>query len=593
MKNWSSKMLSFTINWHPDPHRNESARGYLLRIVDQNGFKGIENICRKAGTQFPHKIHVMSNQWENLLNVFTPVLHKDTPLIEMFEQHWSAKLYAKFDMSMSNLFSVNCRVCPCCIGEKKGYAKADWDFALSTVCTKHNCELIDSCPHCDEKISWRRNELDKCPSCEGSYSSASINVLPKDDALLKLSRTLQRVNRKKIEQIVAACARMYRPQDNLLAAPSLHFMSLAEIKLLLLQALGLMHSESFRKQYQNWLRQTRKKYTVISQNAVLAPYLDFLASFSGKLNNRLGDIDFILPTEQLITINKSDISKPVPFAHNLGIKAARLKNIRADINEIDLSAQINARGMAAALCVPFSSIQHMLNGRVLIPTNDVGTIKHRMFDLNDVYSLIRNVSSKTPHTDTPLISLSSLAGSELLSKFALKFHHVIEAVLQRKLDVYFDNDDEGVFEGEVSEAQLIKVLEERMHEYQEKMNMSQLAQVLNTTPLCVNELVQLGLIKVNTVYVKTDSLTKSVTEDSLKEFMANYLSINRMSYFTDIRIDKLLRLLKMQNVVPSVIATDGKSTLYLIKRAAKSSASASHTRAANEDFCASELTCYN
>jgi hypothetical protein len=40
-------MDNFIINGHPAPFFNESFRGYLLRIVDLNGFKGIRIFKKK------------------------------------------------------------------------------------------------------------------------------------------------------------------------------------------------------------------------------------------------------------------------------------------------------------------------------------------------------------------------------------------------------------------------------------------------------------------------------------------------------------------------------------------------------------------
>lgn len=560
-------MTSFRINGHPSPIADESARGYLLRMVDCNGYKNVENICRKAGTKFAHKVHVMSKQWEQILSVFTPVLYKqDSVLMDIFKQHWAAKFYAKFDMQMSNLFSVNCRICPICIQGEDGYAHADWDFALSTVCTKHKCHLIETCPHCRESISWKRGKLDRCPECEKNYSSAPAIQLEKDSPLLKLHKHYATMNREHVEQLITVCARMYRPQDNMIACPSLHFMSLDEINLLLNQALGLMHSSSFRAKYQSWLDNTRAELAVISSMAVQEPYWVFIAGYDGKLDNLLPDITFLPPTDSQNIIDKKNIIKPTPESAALGIKAARLKNIRDDISVISLNTQIDAKRLASVLGVPFSSIQHMSDSSVLKPVNVVGTIRHYLFDLNDVAVLIKNVSAQKIQTKKGLISISSLANTKLLSKFALKFHHVIEIILQQKLSLFFDKNKEGFFDGSVCESELIKILEEMMSNNNKTLNINELSSILNTTPECIVKLSLRGVISVITPFTKNDSFTKSITQESLQNFFAQYISINRMSYFTGVRIDKTLRLLKEQSISPTITVNDGDTSLYLLKK---------------------------
>lgn len=557
-------MQIFRINGHPDPMLDESARGYFLRIVDFNGFKNVESICLKAGTKFPSKVHAMSQQWRKLLNILTPVLYKSTPLIDSFNQHWTAKIYAKFDMKMSNLFSVNCRVCPMCIKGEQGFASADWDFALSTVCIKHKCHLIEECHHCNEPISWKRGQLDTCPACDKNYSSAPAKALEKGHPLLKLNKSYPSIDRDMVEKLVIACSRMHRPQDNMLSCPSLHIMSLDEINILLSQALGLMHSSKFRQQYKNWLEETRAQFSVISLNAVQEPYRAFAVSYGGKLNNRLAGITFLPPTDSKDIIDKKDIVKPISESATMGIKTARLKNIRDDISEINLGSQIDARRLASVIGVPFSSIQHMSDSRILKPSNVVGTIRHYLFDVNEVAILIKDVSAKKYHHDKHLISIRSLANNELLSKFALKFHHVIELILQQKLDIYIDKENEGFFDGEVCESELIKVLDERMLNNKRRLNITELAQVLNTTPQCVSKLADADIIKVKTVFEKKNSLTKPITKESLENFFAQYVSINRMSYFTGVRVDKSLRLLREQSIRPAITVGDGKAVLYLL-----------------------------
>lgn len=225
--------------------------------------------------------------------------------------------------------------------------------------------------------------------------------------------------------------------------------------------------------------------------------------------------------------------------------------------------------MAGVLGVPFPAIEHMVDGEALKPINVVGTIRHRMFDLNDVKALIENASARKAPVDSQLISLNSLASSELLHKFASKFHHVIELILQRKLDVYFDQKHEGFFDGDICKNQLIEVLEEKLHNLDKRLNIGELAKVLVTTPQCLNELATEGIIKVNTVYEKKDSTTKSIELGSLKAFLSRYTSINRLAFFSGMRVDKALNILKRQNIHSSHVFNFQQSSLYLIEKPVK------------------------
>jgi hypothetical protein len=560
-------MDDFFINGHPDPFNDESPRGYMLRIVDLNGFKGVESICRKAGIKYAHKIHVMSRQWEHILGVFTPVLYKqESPLMNTFEHHWTAKVYAKFDMKMSNLFSVNCRVCPLCIKDDNGYANADWDFALTTVCTKHKCPLIDVCPNCNEPITWKRNELDQCPHCEKAYSSVPVSLLEKGHPILKLNKSYAMMNREEVEQVISACSRMNRPQDNMLSKPCLNLMSLNEINNLLSQALGLMHSLPFRTQYLQWLEDTRTDFGVISNEAVQEPFNAFIAAYTGKLNNSLGDITFVAPTGLLNRIDKQNIAKPISKSAELGIQAARLKNFKDEMEEVNLSSQISSSRLACVLGVPSASIKHMVDGGGLVPTNIVNTPSHCMFDLNDISSLVKNMPIQEHEENKHFISLNSLADGKLLSKFVLKFHHAIELILQQKIALYSGHDKKGFFNGTVCERDLINLLESMKIMTKKRLSVVEFSNVLNTSLQCVSELINAGVINESTIETPDEPQITSITKDSMQSFLSKYISANRISFLNGVRVDKTLRLLRDKGIAPKITINDGKTPLYLFQK---------------------------
>ena len=559
-------MQSFKINGHPNPYKDESARGYLLRIVELNGFKNIEYICRKAGIKFFPKIHVISPQWEKTLDIFTPIINSKYPLIAHFKKHWSAKIHTDSSLKLSNLFSVNCRLCPLCIKGEGGYAKADWDFALTTTCTKHHCYLIDTCPHCNEPICWKRSNLDRCPACENHYSSAQPALLKSSHPLVKLNKSFSSIQINKVEQLVLACSRMHRPQDNMLSKPSLHLMPLSELNRLITQALGLIHSKSFRAQYQQWLEETRSVFNIISSDAIQEPFRAFVANFTGKLSNELTNISFIAPEGLPDLIGKKDIVKPITKSIELGIQTTRLKNIREGIHEINLSSQIDSRRLASVIGVPLSLINHIVSAQGLAPTNTVCDVSHYVFDMHEVVSLIKDLSIKNNGKCNHLIHLKSLANGKLVAKFALEFHHVIELILEQRLNIYSDPNKAGIINSALSRYELFQVLENKMVSIDKRLNVHELADVLNTSLQCVNELLDAGMINLSIIEDHNKPQIKSITKDSLQRFYSKYLSINRVSFLNGIATNELLLLLKEKSFKPCITINDDKKSLYLFKK---------------------------
>lgn len=50
--------------------------------------------------------------------------------------------------------------CPCCLEEDAApYFRKHWRLAFSTICTKHNCYLLDACPKCESPIAPHRADM--------------------------------------------------------------------------------------------------------------------------------------------------------------------------------------------------------------------------------------------------------------------------------------------------------------------------------------------------------------------------------------------------------------------------------------------------
>lgn len=56
--------------------------------------------------------------------------------------------------------------CPLCLAEDaEPYFRKRWRLALSTICTKHNCYLLDACPQCKSPLAPHRTDMHPKESC--------------------------------------------------------------------------------------------------------------------------------------------------------------------------------------------------------------------------------------------------------------------------------------------------------------------------------------------------------------------------------------------------------------------------------------------
>lgn len=60
--------------------------------------------------------------------------------------------------------------CPLCLAEL-GYARAVWDFQLTTACHLHGVQLLERCPQCTRLLRWQRRSLLNC-LCGRSLAAA-------------------------------------------------------------------------------------------------------------------------------------------------------------------------------------------------------------------------------------------------------------------------------------------------------------------------------------------------------------------------------------------------------------------------------------
>lgn len=63
-------------------------------------------------------------------------------------------------------------VCPACL-EEASYARKLWDLAHLPVCTQHGLSLIDTCPNCGKRLSWKRIKVAHCGNCGADLRRAA------------------------------------------------------------------------------------------------------------------------------------------------------------------------------------------------------------------------------------------------------------------------------------------------------------------------------------------------------------------------------------------------------------------------------------
>lgn len=164
---------------------NESLAGYLLRVAERNGYRGIRHFLStvgiRCGTQISDEIrHLMTTPTalERLGEVTVSdrkqlLAHLADPL-PPGAAYMEAIFWQDCRIDLDALSPYRAPVCPHCI--KLGMADWSWEIAPVVACCTHRTYLVDVCS-CGAPIDWNRPSLAHCAGC-----GRRLGDLPSEDA---------------------------------------------------------------------------------------------------------------------------------------------------------------------------------------------------------------------------------------------------------------------------------------------------------------------------------------------------------------------------------------------------------------------------
>lgn len=164
------------------PFRNESARGYVLRISEQNGLASprwlLPMLSNKGvtSTGYGALTLILRRQADSLSDLRGPIANL-------------AQLNApdKGHLPIRYWNTRKPKFCPNCLGESAHW-KASWDLVFTVACEKHGLLLLDQCPKCQKPLSWDRPHLTKC-TCGFDLPQAAAETA--SEAATQLTREIE------------------------------------------------------------------------------------------------------------------------------------------------------------------------------------------------------------------------------------------------------------------------------------------------------------------------------------------------------------------------------------------------------------------
>jgi hypothetical protein len=166
------------------PHRifNESARGYVLRVSEQNGLEtprwllsylGEKGIASKGNAALELILNNPDHGLEGLRGPVANLAQLNAPdLGNLPIRYWNTR---------------RPRFCPCCLAETPHW-RASWDLVFTVACDKHGHQLHDQCPQCQKPLSWDRPHITTC-ACGFDLREAAAESAP--EFAMQLAREIE------------------------------------------------------------------------------------------------------------------------------------------------------------------------------------------------------------------------------------------------------------------------------------------------------------------------------------------------------------------------------------------------------------------
>ena len=140
----------------PHPIGNESARGYVLRLSEQNGLETPRWLLAllieltDPSTGYLALATMLNRAQTGMAGLRGPIANlaqlNAPDLGQLPRRYWNTR---------------RPRFCPCCLAESAHW-RASWDLVFSVACHRHGVVLHEQCPQCQKSLPWDRFHVDRC-----------------------------------------------------------------------------------------------------------------------------------------------------------------------------------------------------------------------------------------------------------------------------------------------------------------------------------------------------------------------------------------------------------------------------------------------
>lgn len=162
----------------PAHAKNESLRGYVLRVSSLNGSSPLLKqmlASLQAATDAIPEISTLTDCCDS-------VLKKHGSCTGVGPLGRTGVLFGNCVVPTNRVRMNRRKICPMCIS-KNVVSACCWDLRDYDVCHEHGCYLVGYCSHCDRLLSWVYASSDTC-LCGARYANIQTEIAPMNRILI-------------------------------------------------------------------------------------------------------------------------------------------------------------------------------------------------------------------------------------------------------------------------------------------------------------------------------------------------------------------------------------------------------------------------
>lgn len=179
-KSMNTPHTEFRLLARPKPDQAEHLAGYLLRLTDVNCLRHSQELCQLLYPEADTTARASLIPQVGIYDLYQLANHTGQP-IEQLE-----KLTRPLDVRVGRFRQFECQGkhwplsmirykyrawCPQCL-KTKGRQLSSWDWHITTYCPEHQVLLLEYCPACSKRVSWRHSSLHRC-ACGAELARAA------------------------------------------------------------------------------------------------------------------------------------------------------------------------------------------------------------------------------------------------------------------------------------------------------------------------------------------------------------------------------------------------------------------------------------